>query len=820
MKLWQLLPITKNLLKTLTTKIRISEQFGGQILRELSSGKSMRIYEIAKELGVSSKEVLAFLKKSGIECSSHMTVLTDDSVQKIKKNFVKTLLESKVVKPNQHETVSQHKKVKHEDAEKVVMQKAEVGPKAASLNKGVSINDGAVLQSHVGIDMEFEKAKHFPKKSDFVAEPVILEEEAPKVDDILSRSNLSKFLGKKFDGDRQKTFRSGGRRRRRQRLIASQQASVEPKVVSEIKISKDLPLFEVASMMGKSSGDVILALFKKGMVCNRNNIIPVDTIRTLAEQFGIAAVYEKEQKADSEIRSKIVTESKLSAMRWPVVVVMGHVDHGKTTLLDYIRKMNVAGSEKGGITQHLGAYEVDSKHGKIIFIDTPGHEAFYHMRERGAKITDMAILVVAADDGIKPQTVEAINHAKTAGVPIIVAINKIDKMQSPAAIETIKRQLVQYDLMPEDWGGNVIVVPISAKTGQGVGELLEMVVLQSQMMDLKADATVPAKAFILEAKTEKGLGPIATVICSDGTLKVGDYFICGTNTGKVRLLINGQGKRLSQVGPSIPVQVVGFDTFASAGEWLNVIPQAVYAKAKNEKPESQQKNEASIYQTMAQKLTTQSGKSQEKVLNLVIKSDTRGSIDALMGCIQKLAKLSKEVECPIRVVYSGIGDVSEGDVELAENTNSLIIAFYVKPEKNAALLAKNKNIDIKIFHIIYHLVEELERILESKRKIETVWKQCGEATVKKIFDIKGIGVIAGCYMRDGVLTRGNKVKCMRDGREIGSGKVVSLQRDKKTVKEIHAGYECGFTCEGFTEWAEGDTVLCFAEVKQTPNTKQ
>lgn len=773
----------------------------------------MRIYEIAKDLGISSKEVISFLKSCGVECSSHMTVLSEDVLKKVREKFSASSKGSMSISQVQEKV---HKKPVFDEP-----LNASSVANDLQKNKELEIVQEKPIRTTLkpassAVDKPVE-SKPIPKKSDYVAEPVVLEEDSIVSDDILSHTKLSRFVGKTFDGDKPRSFRSGGRRRKRQRRLAAAQVVPDPKIVTEIKVDKEKPLFEVADMMGKSSGELILALFKKGNVCNRNHLLSLDNIRILCEQFNINFIVDKEQKAQEAVRSKVITETKTSQVRWPVVVVMGHVDHGKTTLLDYIRKMNVAGSEKGGITQHLAAYEVDSKHGKIVFIDTPGHEAFYQMRERGAKITDIVILVVAVDDGIKPQTVEAINHAKSAGVPIIVAVNKIDKMQSAAALETIKRQLAQHDLMPEDWGGNVVIVPISAKTGQGVEELLEMVVLQSQLMDLKADPAVPAKAFVLESKIEKGLGPVATVICSEGTIKQGDFFTCGsTSTGRIRLLTNSTGKKVAQVGPSIPVQIAGFDTYASSGDWLDVVSQSDYLKAKQEKTETLQKSEINITQSLSSAL---SPKNDQKVLNLVIKTDTRGSIDAIMGCIQKLAKLSKEVNCPIRVIYSSVGDISESDVELAENTGSLVIGFYVKPEKNAANLARDKNVEIKIFHVIYHLVEDLEKTLESNRKVEAVWKQCGEATVKKVFNIKGIGIIAGCYVRDGVITKGNRVTCMRAGKEVGAGKVVSLQRDKKTVKEVHSGYECGFTCEGFTEWQEGDTVVCFAEVKQTPNSK-
>ncbi|MFA6991534.1 MAG: translation initiation factor IF-2, partial [Candidatus Babeliales bacterium] len=522
----------------------------------------MRIYEIAKELGVSSKDVMSFLKSLSVDFSNHMSVLPDNVALKVRQRFSeskKTEEKSKKEFEKKEVITSSEKRsdTKIEPKKQVFKEEPKV--------KNIVHQTREIAKEEVNILPE-EKPVYVPKKSDYIAEPLQLAEEE-LIDEVIEKNKISKLLTNKI-GLEKRVFRPGRRRKRRKK-----QVSVAPdvKIVKEMVVDKSLPLFEVADLLGKQSGELIMALMRKGMVCNRNHILSTDIIKSLADHFGVAIL--APQKTDADKIAKLRTETGTSVHRWPVVVVMGHVDHGKTTLLDYIRKMNVAGSEKGGITQHLGAYEVDSKHGKIVFIDTPGHEAFSHMREKGAKITDIAILVVAVDDGIMPQTVEAINHAKASGVPIIVAINKIDKNSSPAALETIKRQLAKYELMSEDWGGSVVVVPISAKTGQGVNELLEMVVLQSQLMDLKADISVPARAFILESKVEKGLGPVATVICTQGTLKQGDYFTCGASTGRVRVLINSQGKRITQVLPSIPAQVVGFDNFATVSDWLTVVPQ-------------------------------------------------------------------------------------------------------------------------------------------------------------------------------------------------------------------------------------------------------
>jgi translation initiation factor IF-2 len=541
------------------------------------------------------------------------------------------------------------------------------------------------------------------------------------------------------------------------------------------------------------------------MACNRNHLLATDVISMLGEQFGIKVNI---KTAEGIVEEKIQPKVKSGKKRWPIVVVMGHVDHGKTTLLDFVRKMNTAIREKGGITQHLGAYEVDSSHGKLVFLDTPGHEAFSFLRARGAKVTDIAILVVAADDGVKPQTIEAIEHAKKAGVPIVVAINKIDKVPSSAAVQTVKRQLAEHDLVVEDWGGDIVCVPISAKTGQGVEDLLEMIVLQSEMMDLRAEENIPARAFILESKLEKGLGPVATVICLEGVIKQGDYFVCGTGTGRVRLLVNSFGEKLPQVGPAIPVKVVGFDNFAEIGDWLTVSSKEKYSKAKSTK-----KTILPLAAGKAMQVGVPLAESSERQINLIIKTDTRGSKEAIEGSIFKLTrKVSKDC-LPINIIQSGIGDISEGDIELADSTGALLLGLHIKAEKNAILLAKNKGVKIELFDIIYHMVEYLQELLEKSKKVEISWTKVAQLVVKKVFNIKKVGVVAGCGVLEGVVSKNNKVECLRGGKIIGEGRIVTLQKEGKVVQQVHSGYECGFTCDGFNEWQEGDLVNCYAQAK-------
>ncbi len=743
----------------------------------------MRVYEIAKELGLHSKDVLALLEKHGISLPSHMSVLPDKALELLKKPIpsqkqAPSPIKKIAGKSEEVKTVSEQLRPVKKNENNNIPPSGVVAPikehkEAAALQSNEQLNStkGAVrLQATVenrsttgikGYRVEDDEQLRYQLENEEVAEEAPLKNE--KISLLLQRKGLII--------ERRPTRKRGRRRRGR-----VQAAAPEAPIVSQITLEKSLPLHEAAVLLGKSAGDVISALLKRGMVCNRNYVLSVDIIESLAQQFGVEIIKQESalvNQSESLLAKKQSLEHATGDFRWPIAVVMGHVDHGKTTFLDYIRKMKVAASEKGGITQHLGAYEVDSTHGKIIFLDTPGHEAFATIRQRGARVTDIAILIVAADDGVKPQTIEAIRHAKEAGVPIIVALNKIDKAPSQAALDTIKRQLSQQDLLSEDWGGQTVMVPISAKTGQGVDELLQMIVLQSQLMDLRAHAQAPARAYVLESRLEKGYGPVATIICTEGTLHQGDFFACGDSTGKVRLLINSHGQKVKQAAPSIPVQVVGFDSVASIGEWLKVIPAAEYNKIRSSKSTATKAALENPQQRSFEVITEKV----KKEINIVLKTDTRGSQDAMVHSLDKLLAKHKAIKCPINIIQSGIGDVSEGDIDLASNTKSILIALHVKVEKNAMHLARKLEVEVWSNDIIYRVIEDLEKLLLSKREAVISWVKCGEANVKKVFDIKGVGVIAGCYIREGTFGRNCKVVCMRGGQKIGEGKFNSLQRD-------------------------------------------
>ncbi len=765
----------------------------------------MRVYEFAKKLEMASKDVLAALKIGGFALPNHMAVLSPEALSFLEKKF-------STVSTSEKQAINVN--TKHE-SEKKAPQEAHIAPHKSVASTAANIKTTAPLVAkphHVPVHNQRPVTTgpipatppRAPRVLSFEEEEDAELREQERIKRLISVSALVGLPAMGHQGPRR-------RKRRRARPMPVREA---PKVaVTQATIDPgSMAVCDVAKLFGKQASDVIMVLLKKGMVCNLNATIGQDVIRSLGEAFNIpvtvrvpltgqqAAVFVKKNNADGLTRA-------------PIVVVMGHVDHGKTTLLDFIRKMNVAASEKGGITQHLRAWEVKHPQGKIVFLDTPGHEAFSYMRQQGSKITDIAILVIAADDGMMPQTIEALEHAKKAGVPIIVAINKIDKVTSPSAVETIKRQLAQHELMPEDWGGQTIIAPISAKTGLGVDHLLDMILLQSQMMDLKATTDKPAHAFILESHVEKGLGAVATVIARDGVLRVGDYFTVGNCSGKVRILIDTYGKKITEAGPSVPAQLIGFDSVADLGDELSVVPQAEYNKVRSQKVQAEQTFSAPQMAPVVSLQKATQKAAPQKAINLIIKTDTRGSKEAVMGSIDKVVKAFKDIKCPIVIVNTGIGDITEGDIELAEGTDSIIIGLHVKIEKNALSLGKEMGVKVELYGIIYEMIEYLSKLLQSKKEIQYSWNKVGEANVLKVFDIKGIGIIAGCYARDGVISRGNKVECIRGNKKIGEGKITSLQRDRKTVKEVHSGYECGFTVDGFNEWKEGDTVLCYAETK-------
>ena len=580
--------------------------------------------------------------------------------------------------------------------------------------------------------------------------------------------------------------------------------------IKQITIPEVLTIQELADAMKIQPSVIVKKLFMQGKIVTVNQEIDYETAEEIALEFDVLC--EKEEVVDviEELLKEDEEDEKKMKKRPPVVCVMGHVDHGKTSLLDKIRDTHVIAGEAGGITQHIGASVVEINGEKITFLDTPGHEAFTAMRMRGANSTDIAILVVAADDGVMPQTVEAINHAKAAGIEIVVAINKIDKPS--ANIDRVKQELTEYELIPEDWGGSTICVPVSAHTGEGIKELLEMVLLTAEVMELKANPNRRARGLVIEAELDKGKGPVATVLVQKGTLRVGDPIAAGSAYGKVRAMMDDQGRRVKEAGPSMPVEILGLNDVPNAGE--------VFVGCKNDK-DARSFAETFISQNKIKKLEETKSKMslddlfnqiQEgnlKELGIVVKADVQGSVEAIK---QSLVKLSNE-EVVVKIIHGGVGAINESDVTLAAASNAIIIGFNVRPDATAKETAEREGVDVRLYRVIYNAIEDVESAM--KGMLEPVFEEkvLGHAEVRQTFKASGVGTIAGSYVLDGTFERDCQARIVRDGVVIYDGKLASLKRFKDDVKEVKAGYECGFVFERFNDVKEGDQVEAFKMVE-------
>ncbi len=581
-----------------------------------------------------------------------------------------------------------------------------------------------------------------------------------------------------------------------------------------VRLSGPLTVAELAVKLALKGSDVIRSLMGMGMMVSLNQEIDSDTARIVATELGYTV---EEVKAEVEVETEVLEKEKeedptLRKNRPPIVTVMGHVDHGKTSLLDAIRKTNVTATEAGGITQHIGAYTVDQGDRRITFIDTPGHEAFTSMRARGAQITDVAVLVVAAEDGVMPQTIEAINHAKAAEVPIVVAINKIDKPE--AQPERVKRQLADLGLLAEDWGGKTVMVPVSARTRQGLDTLLEMILLVADMEDIKANPDRDARGTIIEAKLDKGRGPVATLLVQSGTLRVGDVFTCGATWGKVRAMVDDKGKRAKKAGPSQPVEVLGFEEVPAAGDTFVVIgDERKVREIADRRQEKKRKEE----QEQARRLTLddvyrQIKEGQIKELNLIVKADAQGSVEALEKALSGI----QQGEVKVKVIHGGVGSVNESDVMLASASGAIIIGFNVRPDPNARRVAEREKVDIRAYRIIYEAVDDVKSAIVGLLAPEFKEVVIGRAEVRQLFKVPKIGVVAGCSVTDGKITRTAGVRVIREGRVIWEGKIDSLKRFKDDVREVAEGYECGIGLENYNDIKEADVFEAYVseEVKR------
>ena len=615
-------------------------------------------------------------------------------------------------------------------------------------------------------------------------------------------------------GSKQQTgkFRGSKSRNEEQEKMRRLQMEVARKAPLTVKIPDEITVGELASRMKKTAGEVIKCLMKNGVMAAINQTIDYDTAEFVATEMGCKVEKEVTVTIEEQIIDDHVDTAEELETRAPVVVVMGHVDHGKTSLLDAIRKTSVTAGEAGGITQHIGAYTVDVNGNMVTFLDTPGHAAFTSMRARGAKSTDIAILVVAADDGIMPQTIESINHAKAADVPIIVAINKMDK--PTANPDKIKEQLTKYDLIPEEWGGETVICPISAKTGQGLDNLLEMVILTAEVLELKANPNRRAKGVVIEARLDKSRGPVATLLVQNGTLKQGDIVIAGTAVGRVRVMTNDKGRTVKTAGPSVPVEITGLADVPTPGDEFNAVTDERMARELVEQRRQAQKDALA---KMNQKVTLDNlfAKMQEgemKELPLIVKADVQGSAEALKSSLEKIS--NEEVR--VRVIHAGVGAINESDILLASTAGAIVVGFNVRPDAAAAASAHRANVDMRFYRVIYDAIDEIEAAMKGMLAPKFEEVVIGHAEVRMTYKVSAIGTIAGCMVKDGKVTRDSQVRVLRDNIVIHEGEIGSLQRFKDAVKEVTAGYECGMSVVKYNDIKEGDIFECFVmqEVKR------
>lgn len=604
---------------------------------------------------------------------------------------------------------------------------------------------------------------------------------------------------------KERVFEPGPRRKKQVRREFKKTKVTETKAEKKvIRIADSTTVSALSQEMGVKSSELIKKLMDLGTMVTANQPIDVDTATLLASEHGfeVENVKFKEEKVFDEVKKE---RESLLLSRPPVVTVMGHVDHGKTSILDKIRKADVAAGEAGGITQHIGAYIVETQKGKITFIDTPGHAAFTAMRARGAKVTDLVILVVAADDGVMPQTKEAIAHAKAANVPIIVAINKIDKPE--ANLERTKRSLSENNIIPEEWGGDAICVATSARNGQGIDQLLEMVLLQAEMMELKADVKAPVKGTIIEAKLSRGKGPVATVLIQQGTLKLGTSLVCGLHFGKVRAIVNHQGISVESAGPSEPVEVLGLSGVPQAGDEVIEVSDEKLAKIVSDKRQEQLRLStlSKLSKVTLEDLHKQVTEGKAKELNVVLKTDVHGSVEAIKGALEQIP--AEQVK--VKVVHAGVGGVTESDVMLAAASKAIIVGFNVVPEFGVAGIAEREGVEIRRYSIIYELIDDVKKAMEGILAPLAVEKITGHAEVRQVFSISKVGTIAGSFVIDGKVPRTARVRLTRDHVIIFDGKLSSLKRFKDDVKEVAEGYECGIGIENYNDIKVGDIVEAY-----------
>ncbi|MGM0863504.1 MAG: translation initiation factor IF-2 [Bacillota bacterium] len=712
----------------------------------------MRVYEYAKKYNVSSKDVIGKLKQLNIEVSNHMATIEDDAVTKLDAMYKGN---SGSQKPSQKDS-------------KANASKAEEAP-----NK--------------------EKVKSAPKSRE------------GKKHEQQHQSKEKKVFNNNNNNNKNKNNKQNRQNKNFKQAPQQQQPAKKKELPSKITFSESLTVSELAKKLHKEPSEIIKKLFMLGVMATINQELDKDSIELIAGEYGVEV--EEEIKVDATDLEVYFTEDTQEQVveRPSVVTIMGHVDHGKTTLLDSIRNTKVTAGEAGGITQHIGAYQVEVDEKKITFLDTPGHAAFTTMRARGAQVTDIAIIVVAADDGVMPQTVEAINHAKAAEVPIIIAVNKMDK--EAANPDRVMQELTEYELVPEAWGGDTIFVPLSALSGEGIDNLLEMIVLVSEVEELKANPNRLAQGTVIEAQLDKGRGSVATLLVQNGTLKVGDPIVVGNTFGRVRAMVNDLGRRVKEAGPSAPVEITGLNDVPQAGDRFVVFEDEKTARSVGEARASQalqaQRGEKS--KVSLENLFEQMKQGEMKDLNLVLKADVQGSVEALAASLLKI-----EVEgVNIRIIHTGVGAINESDITLAAASNAIVIGFNVRPDVNAKRTADTEGVEIRLHRIIYKVMEEIEAAMKGMLDPEFEEKIIGQAEVRQTFKVSKVGTIAGSYVTEGKISRDSGVRLIRDGIVIFEGELDALKRFKDDAKDVAKGYECGITIKNFNDVKEGDVIEAF-----------
>ena len=763
-----------------------------------------RVHEVAKDFNSTSKEISQILTDYASTPKNHMQVLENDELDVIfeyltQHNQVASLADIFNVAPKQ-ETKAPAPAAKQPQKQDAKSKEAPAPAPAAAPKKKENkphvpkpVAEKRVIDTRGSAAVNIDK---YNEKFDNMANERSRERDR--------KGGKEKIVNKAKQRQQQQAA-SAKRRQEERDKMQKLQLELAKKQQLKVSIPDEINVGELASRMKKTAGEVIKQLIKLGVFASVSDVVDYDTAALVAMELGCKV----EKEVVVTVEERLIDDHEDSADelvgRAPVVVVMGHVDHGKTSLLDYIRHANVASGEAGGITQHIGAYTVEINGSPITFLDTPGHEAFTSMRARGAMVTDIAILVVAADDGIMPQTIESINHAKAAGIPLVVAINKMDTVG--ANPERIKQQLTEYDIVPEEWGGDTIVCPISAKTGMGIDNLLENLVVLAEVQELKANPNRAAKGAVIEARLDKGRGPIMTVLVQNGTLKLGDIIIAGTAVGRVRTMINDKGQRISEAGPSVPVEISGMSEVPSAGDTFNAVADERMARELVEERKTQQKNAAfgMNKKVSLEDLFSQIQAGEMKTLNIIVKADVQGSAEAVKASLEKIT--NEEVR--VKVIHSAVGAINESDVMLAATSGAIIVGFNVRPDNAARDSAARSNVDMRMYRVIYDCINEIEAAMKGMLSPKFKEAIIGHAEVRETYKVSKVGTVMGCYVTDGKIQRGCQVRVLRDNIVIHEGDLASLRRFKDDVKEVASGYECGMQIEKFNDVKVEDVIECY-----------